>query len=77
METVLHNTIIKGRTVRSRTDLHKLQVQRDLRAPALVLLPQHLVHLSFHGLGDVVHVLRLDDRLPQVHRRHTGEKGIR
>jgi hypothetical protein len=41
-------------------------VQQVLLDPARVLAVQHLLHVAAHGLGDVVHVLRLDDGLDVV-----------
>ncbi len=34
--------------------------------PSLVFGLQHLAHIALHGLRDVIHVLRLDDRLQVV-----------
>ena len=48
---------------------HLLQVQQlhqPLLRPPLVLGREHVAHVAAHRLGDVVHVLRLDDRLDVV-----------
>mmetsp|Transcript_35444 Transcript_35444/g.88930 ORF Transcript_35444/g.88930 Transcript_35444/m.88930 type:complete len:416 (+) Transcript_35444:840-2087(+) len=41
-------------------------LQQLVLVAALVLLVNHLLHVATHRLGDVVHVLRLDDRLDVV-----------
>lgn len=51
-------------------------VQQVLLDAPLVLAVQHLLNITTHGLGDVVHVLRLDHRL-QVVLKHTREVVLR